>query len=878
MKVKDGKIKISPYFVSSESDLDEMLNWEIRDAVIKAADGTVIFEQKGVEFPKFWSDTAVAVTADKYFRGVRGTPERENSLKQICNRVIDEITQWGIEGGYFDEDDAEIFNLEMKYLIFNQYFAFNSPVWFNVGIDECPQVSACFIQGVEDDMRSIMDLAWKEAMIFKGGSGSGTNYSKLRACNELLSGGGKASGPVSFMRGYDAFSGVIKSGGKTRRAAKMAILDVSHPDILQFITSKSKEEQKAVALIAAGFSSDFNDEDGAYSSVAFQNENHAVRISDAFMRRVKEDGEWSLYSVKTGEFIRKYKAREIFMAICESAHGCGDPGIQYDDVINAFHTIPHRGKIRGTNPCSEYMSIDDSACNLGSHNLMRHMSRTKDGYFFDSLGFISAVRLSALAQEILINNASYPTEQIQMNVKRDRQLGVGYCNLGTLLMYCGLPYDSDEGRALAASITSLMTATVYHTSSLMAGVVGPFDSYEENADEVATVLDKHWLASKEIQTNSSQTISILQMVEEMWENCQRAVENEGLRNSQATLLAPTGTIGIMMDCDTTGVEPETSLIKYKTLVGGGTIKLVNKTIGHAFHNLGYTDSEVSKIIDYLLNNEELEKCPMLRNEHLPVFDCALGTSKSARVIRPQGHVKMLAAIQPSLSGGISKTVNLPSSSTVKDVYDTFMLAFDLGVKCITVYREGSKSSQPLNVSRKKKESKSDHTPHKRQMPEERKALVHKFSIGGIYKGYLTIGFYPDGTPGEIFIESAKAGSTMNGLLDCFATMVSIGLQHNVPLDKIVGKFAHISFAPDGFTTNPDIGYARSIVDYVARYLERYIDKGKRDDISTPIESSVSMPSHSFTADAPPCPRCGAIMVRSGTCYKCLTCGQTSGCS
>lgn len=869
------RIEITPHFVSSESDLEDMLNWVKRDAIIKSADGKIIFEQKDVEFPKFWSDIAVAVVADKYFRGERGTEEREYSLKQLCNRVVDTITQWGIELGYFDQENAAIFNLEMKYLIYNQYYAFNSPVWFNVGIEEHPQVSACFIQGVEDDMESIMDLAYKEAMIFKGGSGSGTNFSKLRSSTELLSGGGRASGPVSFMKGHDAFSGVIKSGGKTRRAAKMAILDISHPDIMQFILCKDKEERKAAALVAAGYNPDFNDEDGAYSSVAFQNENHAVRVSDAFMRRVKEDGEWSLYAVKSGEFIRKYKARDIFNAICECAHNCGDPGIQFDDTINAFHTTPHCGKIRATNPCSEYMHVDDSACNLGSHNLKRHVSKTRDGFSIDIMSLVKAVRLSALAQEILVDKASYPTKQIRENARRLRQLGVGYCNLGTLLMYCGLPYDSDAGRSLAASITSLMTASVYHTSALMSAVKGSFDAYDENESEINMVLNMHYAACKEIDCSSGQTKEIVSAASSMWEDCMDLVEERGLRNSQATLLAPTGTIGIMMDCDTTGVEPETSIIKYKTLVGGGSVKMVNKTIGPAFHNLGYSDIEISKITEYLYNNEELEKCPVLKDEHLPVFDCALGTNKSARVIRPQGHVKMLAAIQPHISGGISKTVNMPSSSTVKDVYDTFMLAFDLGVKCVTVYREGSKSSQPLNV--RKTDKKGDSTkPRRRQMPEERKAIVHKFSIGGIYKGYLTVGFYPDGTPGEIFIESAKAGSTMNGLLDCFATMVSIGLQHNVPLHKIVGKFAHISFAPDGFTTNPDIGYARSIVDYVARFLERYVEH--TDDVERKEVVSSLPTTAAFTSDAPPCSRCGAIMVRSGTCYKCLTCGETSGCS
>jgi ribonucleoside-diphosphate reductase alpha chain len=708
-----------------------------------------------------------------------------------------------------------------------------------------------------------MELARNEAMIFKGGSGSGTNFSNLRAKDELLSKGGKASGPVSFMKGFDAFSGVIKSGGRTRRAAKLALLDVEHPDIMEFIESKRLEELKAQALIAAGYSPDFEQESGAYTTVAFQNENHSVRLSDEFMRAVKESGDWNLYGVCNGELMRTYSARDIFLKICECAHACGDPGVQFSDTINRYNTTPESGEIRTSNPCGEIMDIDDSACNLGSHNLMRYVSRVGAAFSFDVDSFVKAIDIATLAQEILVGSTSYPTEQITNNTIRHRQLGQGFSNLGTLVMYCGFPYDSENARSLAAGISSLLTASVYRMSTIIAAAIGSFDAFEANKDAMWNVLCLHQESIRKINRRVPEDVlEIIEAADSMWSETLDSFEENGCRNSKATALAPTGTTSFMMDCDTTGVEPETSLVKQKTLVGGGSISIVNKTIGHALKNLGYKDVDAKKIFEHIVNEHDIAKCGLLKKEHIPVFDCAIGQ----HAIKLDGHVKMIAAIQPHISGGISKTVNMPSNATVEDVYKALLLAYDLGAKAITVYRDGSKDTQPLNV--RKENAKEAQKLVRRRLPSERDSVTHKFKIGGTYKGYLTVGFFPDSKPGELFIESSKAGSTMNGLLNCFAQAVSIALQYGVPLEKFISQFAYVSFEPSGFSSNTDIGYVRSIVDYVFRYMEKFVVKNGDEEDNVQELAGIM--------DSPPCPRCGNMMKRSGTCFTC-SCGETSGC-
>jgi len=870
-------LKFEPYFISSEEDLDEHLNWIQRDAVIKGADGSIIFQQKDVEFPDFWSDTAVNIVSDKYFRGILGSDEREYSLKQLVNRVVDTITQYGIELGYFDDENAKIFQCDLKFLIYMQYYSFNSPVYFNVGIDPNPQVAACFILGVDDHMPSIMELARTEAMIFKGGSGAGTNFSKLRSKYEHLSGGGKASGPVSFMRGLDSFSGVIKSGGKTRRAAKMAILDIDHLDILEFVECKLIEEGKASALIQAGYSPHFEADNNAYSSVAFQNENHTIRVFDKFMQAVEQDDEWDLRYVTNQQ--RKYvKAREIFMRICECAHQCGDPGLLFSDTANRYHTTPASGKIVATNPCGEYIDIDDSACNLGSFNLMRFVQHHDSHFSFDVDAFKAAVRIATIAQEIIIDKASYPTDKIKRNAVNHRQLGLGYSNLGTLIMYCGYPYDSRDGRALAASISALLTSSVYNTSCDVALVKGTFKEFDKNKDKMQQVLWRHASNVKDIETDVDGIKEIIDAVEDTWQSVTEKYQHHGIRNSKATVIAPTGTIGFMMDCDTTGAEPELFLVKHKTLVGGGSIKIVNRSIGHVLANLGYDQKTISKIANYITENETLERCKLIKKEHIPIFDCAFGSSEKSRVIAPEGHVRMLAAIQPHISGGISKTVNLPEKASVQDVYNIFMLAHKLKLKAITIYRNNSKGSQPLNVKKNDDDKKPKQV--KRKMAAERKALAHDFNIQG-HKIYLHCGLFPDGTLGEIFIRASKEGSTMTGLLDSIAVLTSTSLQYGVPLEVLSKKLAYTTFEPQGFT--PKMGYARSITDYIFRYLLQKFsghvldgDTVIEDDEEAPVPPRALLDTPTY--DAPPCPNCGSIMVRNGSCFKCETCGETSGCS
>lgn len=875
MNVVNGKLKLQPYFVSSEHELDEGIEWTKRTVSIKDKDGALLFEQKDVEFPEFWSDTACMIVADKYMKEIDGV--KENSLKQLVDRVVNTIAAWAREDGYITLDSEKVFSNDLKYLVEHQFLAFNSPVWFNVGVDENPAVSACFINSVEDDMGSIMRLADIEARIFKHGSGSGVNFSNLRSDGEKLTGGGMASGPVSFMRGYDSFAGVIKSGGKNRRAAKMAILNDSHPDVMEFITSKMMEDQKAKTLVAAGYNPDFNSLHGAYSSVAFQNENHSTRLSDAFMAAVKQDDIWETRSPKTQNVVRRYKARNIFDTLCECAHACGDPGVQYDDTINRFHMTPKSGRINSSNPCAEFLFIDDSSCNLASLNLMRFLYRSSTGVSFDINSFVYAALLMTIAQDVIVDKGKYPTLKIKKNSITHRPLGAGFANLGTALMYCGFPYDSDDGRNFASCISSLLTSTVYFASTMMASIKGPFAAYEANKESIYNVFNLHVNAvTNKVMTNNLMIKGIQEASIESWKCVLSNVEQTGIRNAQATVIAPTGTIGFMMDCDTTGAEPEMSLIKYKTLVGGGNLKIINKTFPKSLKNLGYKDGEISSIVQYLNDHDEIEMCKLLKKEHISIFDCSFVSGGATRLIKPEGHIAMLAAIQPHISGGISKTINLPSNATVEDVKRCFMMAYEYGVKCVTVYRDGSKQSQPMNVKKdeEKKATTISTTTRRRKMPDERDGKIHKFTIGGQYTGYLTVGKFPDGTPGEIFIESSKGGSTMNGLLDCFATAISIGLQHGVPLRKYIDKFTHVSFDPCGYTKNPNIGYVRSIVDYIFRYLDKF------DSVpSVVVESDSENLEHeeSSKLDSPPCPRCGTIMVRSGTCHKCAQCGTDTGC-
>lgn len=862
------KIQIDPHF--SEENVEDKINWVQRDAMIKDKDGNIIFRQDGVEFPDFWSDRAVKIVTDKYFRGILDTNERETSLKQVVSRVVDTITEWGIEDDYFDKENAKVFQNELKYLLYHQYAAFNSPVYFNVGIDKHPQVSACLILGVEDSMKSIMELATTEAFVFKGGSGAGSNLSKLRGKNENLSSGGKASGPLSFMKGYDAFAGIIKSGGKTRRAAKATILDVDHLDIKDFIVSKSKEEEKIRALVAQGFSPRFEEENSAPSIVAFQNENHSVRVFDQFMEAVIKDIDWYLHprADKTIKPI-KIKAKELFYEICRAAHECGDPGLLFDGVVNKYHTCPKSGEIHGANPCLEYLDIDDSACNLASMNLKRFITHTQEGFSFDVESYIKAIFIVSLAQEIIVSRASYPTKKIRKNVLAHRQLGLGYCNLGALLMYCGLPYDSDEGRALAAIISSLTTASVYQMSVNVAACKGAFEKYKINKHDVKRVLNLHRDNVSLIKTKTKSIQEIIDTVNKLWDSIHKGLDIYGIRNSKATVLAPTGTISFMMDADTTGCEPDLFLIKTKTMIGGGTIKILNETIGQTLVNLEYNEINRKRIAKYLDEHETLEDCQHIKEKDLAIFDTSYTSKLGGRRISVNGHVKMLAAIQPHISGGISKTVNLPQDATIEDVYKTFMSAYKLGVKAVSIFREGSKGSQPLNIKEKLEKKFS-----KKSMPDECKAIRQGFKIEN-HRIYLHSGFYNDGTLGEIFIRSAKEGSTIAGLLDTIAVLTSISLQYGVPLKELVNKFSHVAFEPSGYTGNKEIPYAKSIVDLIFRYLAKYIS---REEQKENIIEELDIEKGDILSENPVCSNCGNLMMRHGTCFYCVECGESSGCS
>ncbi|TMG19944.1 MAG: vitamin B12-dependent ribonucleotide reductase [Chloroflexi bacterium] len=898
-------LRFGRFFTPPGSHAYDLVEWERRTAAITGEKGQVIFEQKDVEVPRSWSQLAINVVAQKYFRGSPGSPERETSVRQIIDRVVDTIASWGREGGYFaTEEDAQNWAEELRFLLVTQQASFNSPVWFNIGIPgRSQQASACFINSVRDSMESILDLAKTEGMLFKFGSGTGTNLSVLRSSKEQLSGGGTASGPVSFMKGYDSFAGSIKSGGTTRRAAKMVILSADHPDVFDFIRSKAEEEKKAWALIEAGYNAGFNVPGGAYDSVQFQNANHSVRVTDDFMRAVIDDKEWKTKAVVDGRTIETYKARDMWRDIADAAWICGDPGLQFDTTIQDWNVVPNTGRINATNPCSEFVFLDDTACNLLSLNLMKFQT---DRGTFDVERFRRAVDVCFTGQEILVSNASYPTPAIGKNSDALRPLGLGYANIGALLMSMGLAYDSDEGRRFAGGITAIMTGRAFAQSARMAQVKGPFSEYAKNREPMLRVMEKHRAAAYQL-TSSPESADVVQAARETWDEAVKLGRAHGYRNAQATVLAPTGTIGLMMDCDTTGIEPDLALVKYKKLVGGGLLKIVNTTVPAALRKLGYDEITVKEIVEYIDENDTIEGAPHLQDEHLKVFDCAFKPVKGARSIAPMGHVRMMAAVQPFISGSMSKTVNLPTDATVEEIEQTYMESWNLGLKCIAIYRDGCKRSQPLSTSLEKEKKAVAAAPDveyramRRKLPDERKAVTHKFDIAG-HEGYLTVGLYEDGMPGELFVTMAKEGSTISGLMDAFATQTSYALQFGVPLKFMVDKFSHMRFEPSGFTKNREIPIAKSIVDYIFRWMashflpvEEQDEAGviRREESPAPIAdpkpdttefkvvaspSSVQKLAFVNTGDAPACADCGAITVRSGSCYKCMNCGATTGCS
>jgi ribonucleoside-diphosphate reductase alpha chain len=899
-------LEFARYFSREGVDPFDEIEWDIRSAVIGNEKGQVVFEQRDVEMPRFWSQQATNIVVSKYFRGQIGTPERERSVKQLIGRVVDTITAWARKQQYFaSEDDLQAFSDDLKHLLVYQKAAFNSPVWFNVGFEKAPQCSACFINAVQDTMESILGLAKTEGMLFKYGSGTGSNLSNIRSSRELLAGGGTASGPVSFMKGFDAFAGVIKSGGKTRRAAKMVILNADHPDVVDFINCKVEEEKKAWALIDAGYDGSFTGP--AYASVFFQNSNNSVRVTDEFMRAVMDDGEWQTRAVLNGEVMDTYKARDLMRQIAEATHICGDPGMQFDTTVNDWHTCPNTARINASNPCSEYMFLDDSACNLASINLMKFV---KDDGEFDHAGFDAACRTLITAQEILVDNSSYPTEAIGKNSHAYRPLGLGFANLGALLMSRGLPYDSDAGRDYSAAITALMHGAAYAQSAKIArDHGGPFAGYEKNREPFLRVMRKHRAALRDIDRTYVPK-DLFEAAREVWDEVIELGEQHGFRNAQATVLAPTGTIGFMMDCDTTGVEPDIALVKYKKLVGGGLMKIVNQTVPMALTKLGYNAQQVKEIIEYIDENETIEGAPHVKEAHLAVFDCAFKPARGVRSIHYMGHIKMVGATQPFLSGAISKTVNVPKDATVDEIQQAYIDSWRLGAKAVSIYRDGSKRTQPLNTSKDKEKEKAVAAvagPARRRLPDERHSFTHKFDIAG-HEGYITVGLYEDGQPGELFLVMAKEGSTISGFADAFAQAISYALQYGVPLQDLVDKFSHVRFEPSGMTKNPDVRFAKSIVDYIFRWMaakflspEAQFRAGvnnREEMVTTPEQlpldvaaaagasatAAIASPkTASFAAmqnqeDAPPCSTCGSIMVRSGSCYKCSNCGTTSGCA
>jgi ribonucleoside-diphosphate reductase alpha chain len=894
------------FFTREGIDPFDEIEWDIRSAVIGNEKGNVVFEQREVEIPKFWSQQATNIVVSKYFRGTIGTPERERSVKQLIGRVVDTITGWAQAQKYFaSEDDLQAFSDDLKHLLVYQKAAFNSPVWFNCGFEKAPQCSACFINSVQDTMESILGLAKTEGMLFKFGSGTGSNLSAIRSSRELLAGGGTASGPVSFMKGFDAFAGVIKSGGKTRRAAKMVILNADHPDIVEFINCKVEEEKKAWALIDAGYDGSFTGP--AYSSVFFQNSNNSVRVTDEFMRAVLDDSDWTTKAVRDGAPMEIYKARDLMHQIAEATHICGDPGMQFDTTVNDWHTCPNTARINASNPCSEYMFLDDSACNLASINLMKFV---RDDGELDPVAFEAACRTMITAQEILVDNSSYPTPAIAKNSHEYRPLGLGYANLGALLMSRGLPYDGDSGRDYSAAITALMHGAAFAQSAEIArDHGGPFAGYEKNREPFMRVMRKHRAALKDINKTHIPK-DLFEAAKNVWDEVIELGEQHGFRNAQATVLAPTGTIGFMMDCDTTGVEPDIALVKYKKLVGGGLMKIVNQTVPMALAKLGYPPQQVKEIVEYIDENETIEGAPHIKDKDLPVFDCAFKPARGVRSIHYMGHIRMMGAVQPFLSGAISKTVNVPKEATVEEIQQAYIDSWRMGAKAVSIYRDGSKRTQPLNTSRDKEKVAAVAPvagPTRRRLPDERNAITHKFDIAG-HEGYITVGLFEDGTPGELFLVMAKEGSTISGFADAFAQAISYALQYGVPLQDLVDKFSHVRFEPSGMTKNPDVRFAKSIVDYIFRWMaakflspEAQFRAGvnNREELVTspeqlPLDVAAaagasatavisSAKTSSFAAiknqeDAPPCSTCGSIMVRSGSCYKCANCGTTSGCA
>jgi ribonucleoside-diphosphate reductase alpha chain len=892
------------YLTIPGRDPFEEIEWETRDAFIPGKDKPA-FEQKDVEFPKFWSQTATNIVAQKYFRGRMSSPEREYSVKQMIGRIVATVGAWGRDGGYFaSEEEAETFEAELKAILVNQLASFNSPVWFNVGFEEKPQCSACFILSIEDSMESILDWIRREGIIFRGGSGSGVNLSKLRSSREQLSKGGYASGPVSFMRGADASAGTIKSGGKTRRAAKMVVLDVDHPDLEEFIWCKAREERKARVLEQAGWDMSLDSPD--WASIQYQNANNSVRVTDAFMEACEADAEWNLTARTDGTVVETLKARKLLRDIADAAWQCADPGVQYDTTINAWHTCPNTGRINASNPCSEYMHIDDSACNLASLNLMKF--RREDGEL-DVEALSHAVDVMFLAQEILVGYSSYPTPEIEGNAKAYRQLGLGYANLGALLMARGLPYDSDEGRAYAAAITALMTGRAYRKSAEVARRMGPFAGYRQNAAAMIGVIAKHRAAVGNIDSADSVPADLLTACRQAWDDALDLGEVSGYRNAQATVLAPTGTISFMMDCDTTGVEPDFSLVKSKKLVGGGEITIVNKSVPMALEKLGYAPAEVEEVVAFIDERNTVVGAPYLKSDHYPVFDCAVGD----RAIHYMGHVKMMGAVQPFISGAISKTVNLPESVTVDEVAQLFVESWKLGVKAIAIYRDNCKVAQPLSGKKDGQETlvtTAAPAPvpltQRRRLPDDRVEVGRKFRVGE-YEGYIHVGLFEDGTPGDIFVDIAKEGTTLAGLMNSFMISVSLGLQYGVPLEVYVSKFAHMRFEPSGMTNDPDIRAAKSIVDYIFRWMgKKFLSTDQQEEIgilspevrarlaqsyaalegkpateaAAPVETAPPGQTALFNnwEDAVECARCGGRMVRTGSCYTCRDCGTNTGCS
>jgi ribonucleoside-diphosphate reductase alpha chain len=915
LATKEGDVQViregltfKRYFTRDEVHPFDEVEWEQRDAVIpNYKEGGNAFEQRDVEFPVTWSQNATNIVAQKYFRGTLGTPERESSVRQLVGRVVDTVTGWGRSGGYFATDrDARIFSEELSHLLVNQKASFNSPVWFNLGVPGMTaQASACFILAVDDHMSSILNWYVEEGTIFKGGSGSGINLSTLRSSKERVNGGGTASGPVSFMRGADASAGTIKSGGKTRRAAKMVILNADHPDIHDFIWCKAHEEQKARALRDAGFDMDLDGKD-AYS-IQYQNANNSVRVTDEFMKAYQQDQDWKLKAVLTGETVDTVRARAVMREIAQAAWECADPGMQYDTTINEWHTSPASGRINASNPCSEYMHLDNSACNLASLNLMKFVD---DDGNFDVKAFRKAVEIVFTAQEIVVGPADYPTEKIGENARAFRQLGLGYANLGALLMARGLPYDSESGRAWAGAITALMTGQAYRTSALIAEAMGPFDGYAPNADAMVRVMRKHRAAADEIDGELVPE-ALLSGAKQSWDDAIAFGVKHGYRNAQATVLAPTGTIGLMMDCDTTGIEPELALVKTKKLVGGGSMRFVNQTVPRALRRLGYDEDQVADVVGYIAEHNSVDGAPHLRGEHAPVFDTAMG----AQPIHYMGHVRMMSAAQPFISGAISKTVNMPEDVTVEEVEQLFVESWKLGLKAVAIYRDNCKVAQPLSADKKSTVAQAEPaelaTPVRKRLPQSRPSITTKFEVGDA-EGYITASSYPDDGLGEIFLKTSKQGSTLAGITDAFSIAISIGLQYGVPLETYVSKFINMKFEPSGMTNDPDIRFASSIVDYVFRRLaldhltpeeraglgvnsieerklsasaeaaEKTAPEAGAGEVqataSTPKPVEITARPAAHEADAPLCYACGSKMQPAGSCYVCPSCGSTSGCS